>query len=122
MSAEGKPFGTALTATERMERARGATVDAVTRELALVSILSQTVCQDSHLCEPREPQRGNLVKLVCLHTPLGYLPWRLSEDELPLFAHLPTLPNHETGRSTRTDKLAVLLELATDYDWAAHLS
>jgi len=99
------------TATELKERSREVTKAAVARELMLVSCLSRF--WPAHLCEPSKPQ-PTFKRLVCLHTPAGHLVWRVSDDELPLFAHLDLQANDAPKAMGSTDKLATLLLMATE--------
>lgn len=98
------------TMPERMHASREATKRSVARELMLVSLLSREL-KGSHLCRPNRFQK-NFPMLVCLHTVAGPLVWRLSHDELLLFAHLTIEDNHARVMS-RGDKDAVLLTLAS---------
>jgi hypothetical protein len=101
------------TATERMEAARNAKRSAIGRELLLVSLLSRF--WPSHLAPPRTPQ-VNFAWIVCVHSPAGQLVWRVSNEELPLFAHLEERENH--GKDyIGGEKEALMLLLATTREW-----
>ena len=101
---------TKVSATHRMQSSREVTKAAVGRELMLVSILSRFL--PAHLCEPLKPQ-PILKRLVCLHTAAGPLVWRVSDEEMPLFAHLELSAN-DAPEMGSTDKLAALLTMATE--------
>lgn len=102
---------TEATATWRMERARTVKQDVLTREMMLVSILTRMWY--SHRCEPSVKQTGRLKHCVCIHTPAGPILWRYSDEEEPLFSHLPMAAN-DAGQFTMNDKEARLLELSTE--------
>lgn len=99
------------TLTDRLDSSREAKKESIGRELMLVSVLSR-IWPDSHLCLPFKPQK-NLPGMVCLHSPLGVMMWRLSADELPLFDHLPLTDNHADDYKAR-DKEALLMLLASE--------
>lgn len=64
----------------------------------------------SYITEPRTKQ-ANFPAVLMLKTPAGWLAWRLSDEELPLFDHLEKRPNDGTQQE---DKEAVLLHLASE--------
>ena len=99
-----------MSATARMEAARGVKQDAVTRELLWAGIGSRL--WPSHLAPHRSP-RHDCSWIVCIHSPAGQIAYRLTDEELPLFAHLRRSAN-DGHDYTGTDKIARLLHLATE--------
>ncbi len=86
----------------------------IDRELVLVAVLSRV--WPSHLAPPLKPQ-VTFKWIVCVHSPAGFLVWRVSDEELPLFDHLERRENDAVDY-VAGDKLALLLLLATE-GWEA---
>lgn len=103
------PFGRSTSATERLDAARAAKQEAISRELCWASIGSRI--WPSFLM-PNATKQQNYSWLLVLETPRGRLVYRLADDELTAFDHLER--KRENDGKPHADKLATLLWLATE--------
>lgn len=100
--------GETVPASVRADRSREATKQALARELAYAGILARV--WPSYITEPIKPQPG-FPFLLCVDTPAGLLVWRVNDEEVELFRHLPCQKND--GRPSEP-KVPMLLHLASE--------
>lgn len=78
----------ALSASDRLKRARDRTHKFRGETLALVGLLVRM--WPAHTCLAKRPNAdGEFERVVCVHTPQGILSWKLSRDEEARFDALP---------------------------------
>ena len=94
--------------TARLESARANRLRVIDEKLQLVSLLSRV--WPSHLSPTT--RGGAWSHVVCIHSPAGQLAWRLTDDEMPLFAHL-TETATDWDKHSAEDKAARIEQLIT---------
>lgn len=99
-----------LTSTEKMDAARAATQDARVRETAYAAILARI--WPSQIGHPRR-EDALFPHMLLIESPAGPLTYRLSDDDLGGFEHVPR-SREEITANTQIGKLTVLLHLATE--------
>ncbi len=101
--------GEKLSASQRAEKARANTRRAMTRDLLHGRIFARL--WPSYLVPDRNEEYGHL---LCVDTPIGErLVWRVTAEELPLYAGVP--------RRKRTNELPLdripVLQMLADHGW-----
>ena len=98
------------TATARLQAARSNRLKLIDEKLRLVALLSRV--WPSHLSQTAGKD-ANWKHVVCVHSPAGQLAWKLTDDELPLFAHLKLTANDWDGHRA-DDKVARIDTMIAD--------
>jgi hypothetical protein len=97
--------GETLSATARADRARETAKAAMARELFMAAILGRL-----WPLYVTDWTSEDYPHLLCLDSPAGLLVWRLSQEELSMFEHLPRRPR---DKESPRDRLPVLQALAS---------
>lgn len=105
-----------LTATEKMDAARAATLEARTRDLVAAGIYARLW---PSWMAPTKGKGGNPDAMfpLALHidSPAGRLSYRLAEGDMPVFEHVTERRREpERVQCTQADKTARLFHLATE--------
>ena len=105
----GRPL---RSATHRMEAARNTSQRIISERNRLVSVLA--ALYPSHLCDISTEANpdAKFTAIVCIHTPVGQIAWKLPETEIGLFKGLPRKPNDWDGHTTeqKHERITALAE------------
>lgn len=102
---------TSKTATERMEGARAAHRDTLASVILWAAIGSRL--WPSFLAPPGKAD-AMFPWVLCIDSPAGRIAYRLTEADLPAFAHVVRLEQNDQVPCSKDDRMARLLHLATE--------
>jgi len=98
-------------ATERMEIARSAHLDTMTREMLWATIASRV--WPSFLAPTLKPDE-KFVAVLCIDSPAGRIAYRVTQEEYDMLRGHLELHDNDRIECSPADKIARLLHLATE--------